>query len=393
MNPWKGLQGLPREVWVLFVSTLINRMGTMVLPFLALYLTSTLGFPPARAGVVLAMYGIGALLTGPVSGKLSDRMGHLRMMQLSLFFSGVVIALIPLATSMALVCCIILLWSVVSEAFRPASLAIITGLVPPAQRKTAFAVNRLAINLGMSVGPALGGFLFVVSYHSLFWVDSATTVLACAILVFARWNNPEEGTGHPAPVHPLPERRPAYRDARLIYFLVVLIPVVIVFFQHEASLPIYLTEDLKLAASTYGLLFTINTVLIIFIEIPLNIAMARWSHGRTLALGALLVGAGFGAMAFATDLPGVIGTVVLWTFGEMILLPGAANYMGDLASREQRGEYMGLYQMTFSFAFAISAWIGTTVLDMFGGVPLWLSTLGAGIVSAVLLYRVRQTSS
>ncbi len=394
MNPWRGLGDLPREVWVLFGATLINRMGTMVLPFLVLYLTERLGFRPDESGLVLACYGVGALVTGPLAGRLSDRFGPLPVMLSSLFLSGLVILIVPLATSILFVAAVVFLWSVVGEAFRPASLAIITNLVSASQRKAAFAVNRLAINLGMSVGPALGGFLFALSYESIFWVDGATTICAGAILAIAPWGarGAERSTAHAAGESGTQRRGVlpvnAYWDRRLLYFLASMIPVQIVFFQHEASMPLYLVQDLGLQATAYGFMFTVNTVLIILCEVPLNIAMERWPHGRTLSLGAVLVGAGFGGMALASGLPGVTVTVVVWTFGEMILLPGAANYVADIAPHQRRGEYMGLYQMTFSLSFAVSAWIGTGLLSVFGALVLWASMFGAGTLSSVLLRRV-----
>jgi len=367
----------------------------MVLPFLVLYLTKTLGFKVNEAGVVLACYGVGALVTGPLSGRLSDRIGPLPVMMLSLFLSGTVILIVPLAHSLLFVAAIVLAWSIVGEAFRPASLAIITNLVPASQRKSAFAVNRLAINLGMSVGPALGGFLFAFSYHSIFWVDGATTILAGFILAVAPWRPPEAKEADEAPrADPAPEKArivptQPYRDRTLLFFLFSMIPVQIVFFQHEASMPLFLVADLALPATAYGLMFTVNTLLIILFEVPLNIGMAGWSHGRALGLGAFLIAAGFGAMALVSGMAGVTATVVVWTFGEMILLPGAANYVADISPRERRGEYMGVYQMTFSLSFAVSAWIGTEVLSAFGAAILWMLMFVAGTVSAALLRRVR----
>lgn len=399
MNPWRGLGSLPREVWVQCTATFINRTGMMVLPFLALYMHRTLGYSVEQAGIALTVYGLGAFSTAPLAGRASDYLGARRVMIASLFLSGVMLFILLLAKSFATILILTFVWAVISEAFRPASLVSITELVTPEQRKTAFSVNRLAINLGMSVGPALGGFLIIVSYPLLFVVDGATSIVAGCVLLLAPWHPVRHetenrlapvGAGEQPGVPTDVPRENFRRDRKLRSFLIAIVPVVVVFFQHEGAMPLYLVNDLHLPESAYGLLFTVNTALIILFEVPLNIGMSHWTHRRSLALGAFLSGLGFGAMGIVSTQVGVALTVVVWSFGEMILFPAAANYMADIAPVDRRGVYMGLFQMTFSFSFAISGWLGTSTLDHFGGVVLWAATFIAGCISALLLWRVRR---
>src|SRR5262249_28495705 len=168
---WAQLKGMPRPLWILTLATLINRAGTMVLPFMILYLTNSLGYSAGRAGFVVTLYGIGALITAPLAGWLCDRMGGFRIMRESLLFSGLILLCLPLAKSFTAVALSIFALALVTEMFRPANLAVIIGLVTPEQRKPAFAIIRGAINLGMSIGPALGGFLATISFHYLFIID------------------------------------------------------------------------------------------------------------------------------------------------------------------------------------------------------------------------------
>src|SRR2546428_2701271 len=200
----------------------------------------------------------------------------------------------------------------------------------PSQRRAAFAVARLAVNLGMSVGPAAGGFLAMVSFPALFIVNGATSILAgLALTLWAKGLGP---AGRPAgPIsasRSAPDAGPwsAFADRRMLYFFVALLPVFLVFFQHEAAMSLYFVRDLGQPESSFGLLFTINTLLIIILEVPLNLRMAGWPYPRTLALGAFLVGAGFGGMALASGFWSVATTVMIWTFGEMVLLPASAGY-------------------------------------------------------------------
>jgi MFS family permease len=387
MNPWCGIGKLPKEIWVLCGTNLINRMGTMGLPFLIIYLTKSLGFSVADAALILTVYGASALIASPFMGRLSDSIGPLRIMKLSLFFSGIVLVLYPFAKSYFAIIAMTILWSIISEAFRPASLAIITEVVEPEWRRAAFSVNRFAVNLGMSVGPAIGGFLILYSFPLIFWVDGATTLIASFVLIFSL--KTEVKHSHMTDL-PLETKKGIYKDKQLLIFIVLLFPVFITFFQHASTLPYVCINDLQLQASVYGLFFTVNTILIILIEIPLNLAMSHWSNRRSLALGSLLTGIGFGAMMFAFNFWSVAATVVIWTFGEMIFLPSASAYVAEIAPPACRGTYMGIFQMIGNAAFAFSAWFGMKVLETAGASILWGSVFFACSICAVLFLRIRE---
>lgn len=389
MNPWRGIGSLPREVWILFATNLVNRMGMMGLPFLVIYLTSARGFSPSDAGFVLSVYGFSGLLTSPFAGRLSDAIGPVRVMKYSLLCSGIALIVFPFASSFPWIIAGTVLWSITGEAFRPASLAVITSVVSSERRRSAFSVNRLAINLGMSIGPAFGGFLLMYSYPLIFWVDGATSLLA-AILVTVAFRHRPISLLHAQSIEAevTPSAASAvWKDRRLFYFLLTILPVFVTFFQHSSTLPLVFFEVLHQPASAFGLLFSFNTVLIVLVEIPLNLAMSQWSHRNVLVLGAFLVGAGFGAMTFATGFWSVAGTVVIWTFGEMIFLPGASAYVGDIAPPHRQGVYMGAYQMVANISFAIGPWLGTWIFEKFGPAALWIGLFSICVVSSAVLFR------
>jgi MFS family permease len=407
MNPWRGLKNLPREMWILFSVTFVNRAGTMVLPFLVLYLTRTLRISPAHAALALTVYGLAALLTMPVVGWLSDRVGPLVVMKSSLLLSGVALLLFPLAHRFVTILGMTFLFAVLNESVRPPSLALVSDLVTPAQRKSAFALSRLAVNLGMSVGPAIGGVLAILSFRWLFLVDGFTSILAAMVLILAwpepqrikasepQWEEPAElgreieaeGPALLPAAHPLADLR-AFRNPHMLYFLLALIPVQLVFFQLTSTLPLFLVGRLSLPESLYGTIFTLNTLLIVAVEVPLNSATSHWSHRRTLMLGAILYAVGFGAYAFVARPAGVLAAVVVWTFGEMILMPGSAAYASEIAPAGRRGEYMGLYTMSFSIAFATGPWLGAQILQRWGGRALWEIAFASGCTSAALMSRI-----
>ncbi len=383
LNPWKDLAGLQRESWLIAVATLVNRAGTMVMPFLVLYLTRDRGLAPTQAGLAITVYGGVSLLWSPITGKLGDSWGQLRMVKTSLFSTAAVLLAIPLFHSYASILLGMVLLALASEPVRPATMALVSHLAPPPRRRQAFALNRLAVNLGMSVGPTVGGFLAEASFRTLFWVNAATSLLAGLVLVVVPFRAPRH-FHDPMAVQP----GSALRDRKLLYVLLALLPVLLVFFQHVSTMALYLVDTLGFRPSVYGSLFAVNTLVIVLTEVRLNTLTGHWPFHRALAIGALLATLGFAALAVARSLPAVVATVLLWTLGEMILFPTASAYIAELSPPARRGEYLGLYTMAFGVAFSVGPWLGTLVLEHWGAVALWTLCLPLGGLSVWALARV-----
>ena len=385
MNPWSGIKGLPRNIWLISAASLINRIGTMVLPFLALYVTTTLKKDPTDAGLVIAFYGLGAFITAPFAGKLSDRLGELTMMKISLIGSGLFLFIISQITDYHLLLVAMVLWAAVAEAFRPASLAFISNETTSKQRKTGFALYRLAINLGMSIGPAVGGILSEIDFSLLFYVNGFSCLAAGLFVIFSKWDLREKPEHESVPEMHAQTFFAVLQNKPFFLFLLLYIPIQIVYMQAFSTLPIYIVDNLGFTNAIFGIVIAVNTVIIILIEVPLNSWMTNWKNRNSLMLGAILTGIGFGLTAFAFDLPILITTVVIWTFGEMIFFPAAASYASELSPLNKRGEFMGYFQMTFSFSFIAAPYLGTAIYESFGSVVLWLAAFAFTLTTIVLL--------
>jgi MFS family permease len=383
LNPWKDLARLPPESWLVALATFVNRAGTMVMPFLVLYLTRDRGLPPTRAGLAIGVYGVVSLVWAPLAGRLGDRWGQLLMVKASLFTTAAVLVCIPLLHSYPALLAGLVVLALVSEPVRPATLALVSHLAPPQRRRQAFALNRLAVNLGMSIGPTAGGFLAEVSFRSLFWVDAATSLLAGVLLLVAPFRAPSH-FHDPAEVR----RGSALADRKLLFALLALQPVLLVFFQHLSTMPLFLVDTLGYRPSVYGALFAVNTLVIVLTEVRFNTVTAHWPFGRAMAVGALLSTLGFAALAVARALPAVVLTVLLWTVGEMVLFPSTAAYFAEISPPSRRGEYLGFYTMAFGVAFTVGPWLGTLVLERWGGFALWTACLPLGLLSVWGLGRV-----
>jgi len=397
-NPWAGLRGLPRTVWIVAATSLVNRAGMMALPFLVLYLTRHIGTSAALAGLAVSAYGLGGIVTGPIAGRLCDRLGPFTVMRASLALTGVILLLIPLAHSFGVVVLLVFVWALIADATRPATMSALSSAAAPEQRKAAIALNRLGVNLGMSVGPAVGGFLALVSFPLLFVVDGLTSLAAAAVLslllrpedirLVANASNPDrDADANASPVHQStrpPVHQGVWRDRTALTFLLAMVLVGLVFTQHQGAMSVYLVRDLHYRESFFGALFAVNTLMIVALEVPLNLAMAHWPHRRALILGMLLTGIGFGAMGIAKAVAPLVATVVIWTFGEMITFPVGTAYLADLAPRGRMGEYMGAYSSTFSLSVIIGPWAGTAALDRFGSGATWAGVFVCGLIAAAV---------
>lgn len=388
-NPYRGLRGLPADAWIVAATTLVNRAGMMALPFLVLYLTESARIPAAVAGLAISAYGLGGVVTAPVAGRLADRFGPFAVMRASLALAGVILLIFPLAHQVAAILALTFVWAVVAEAVRPATMAALTDAASPEKRKAVIALNRLAINLGMSVGPVVGGVLATVSFPLVFVVDGATSLLAALLLTLllqARKRSaapiPEHHAAAPPRTSLFAEGSVVWRDRAAMLFFSSSFLLNIVFTQHTGAMPLYLVRDLHYRESFYGALFLVNTMIIIALEVPLNLAMARLPTRQTMAGAMLLIAFGFGALGLVTG-PIAIGvTVVLWTFGEMIFFPTATAYVAELAPPGRTGEYMGAFAGAYSLAMIVGPWFGVMLLDRVGAPITWATILVVGLVAA-----------
>ncbi len=368
--------GLPREAWLLSLAIFINRCGTMVMPFLTIYLTSRLGMTEAAAGRLISVYGVGSICGAYLSGRWCERIGPVRIQIACFFLAAPGYLLIGAWDSWPGVAASLFFLSVVNEAVRPANATAITRLTTPENRTRAFSLQRLAANLGFSFGPVIGGFLAQRNFGLLFVVDAATTLVAAAVLLrFFGWRRiaPARQDLDERVVHASP-----LRDRAFVGFLVLTMLMMMVFLQFGATYPLYLRDHFGMNEPQIGLMFAVNTTIIVAFEMPLIDAVQRWSLVRTIAWGSFLSCVGFGMLPLGSTAAYAVLAMAVVTVGEMLTFPLASAYVAGRGPRGAEALYNGWYMVVNAAAWVLGPAIGSAI---YGVSPdaLWYVTLGVAV--------------
>jgi MFS family permease len=288
--------GLPRGAWLLALADFINRVGFMVLVFLNIYLTRSLHFSLGQAGRILGAYGVGAIAGGYLGGYLSDRIGPRAVMIASLALSGSLLIGAGYAGSYPVLLVLMFLYGLLATALFPANDTAMSRFCSGEMRAKGFALRRLASNLGITVGPIVGGYLILLNYRWLFWVDGLTSLAAAAVVaVGLRAPLAAASAAARASTSETAVRSP-WKDAAYLRFLGLFLIVATVFAQIFSTFSLYLNVNYRLPENKIGPLWAVNTLMIVMIEMVLLHNLRKRSSMKLIALGAVLIGAGFGLL-------------------------------------------------------------------------------------------------
>jgi MFS family permease len=369
---------MPRSAWVLFAGTFVNRLGTFVLPFITLYLTTN-GFSAPQAGLAIGAYGFGGLIAQVGGGLLADRIGRRNAIALSMFSSGALTLALWQAESLALIVLLMFAIGVMAELHRPAAGALIADLLPSEQRVTAFTLFRLAINVGWASGLALGGLLAERSFDLVFVGDAATSI-AFGLISLAALPHGTRTRRHEE-THLATARASILADRGFLLFLAAVLITGAVYSQNVSTMPLHIREA-GYSPSTYGLLQSLNGVIVVLFELPVISWTQRHDRFRVVALGELLIGLAFATLLFADTVPLLVGMIVVWTVGEMIESPVASAIVADRAPAHARGRYQSAFGSMFGIAWIVGPVLGTYAYSVNAALP-WIGCGVLGVAAAV----------
>ncbi|MER5933791.1 MFS transporter [Streptomyces sp. NPDC002054] len=379
----ESVSGLPRAFWWLWASTLVNRLGAFVATFMTLYLTQDRGYSASFAGLVVALHGLGGVISSLVAGVMTDRLGRrptLLAAQASTAFS---VALLGFMEHPAAIAAVALLVGMTSNASRPAVQAMMSDIVRPEDRVRAFALNYWAINLGFGVSAVAAGFVAEYNYLAGFLGEAALT-LVCAVLVFVKLpeSRPERDLSADAVAEPEVRLGTVLRDGRYMGVVGLSFLISLIFTQGSVGLPVAMGEA-GFTPGDYGLVIMVNGLLIVLLQIPVTRFIEHRDPQRLLVVSALLAGYGFAMTAFAGSIAVYALTVCIWTLAEIVNSPTQMGLVVRLSPLHGRGRYQGVYTMSWSVAALVAPLMAGFVIDRYGAGWLWGATGVLGTVAAV----------
>lgn len=376
----------PRQFWLLFWGMLLSTIGSsMIWPFLMVYASERLNLPLTQTATLVTLNSTASLVMTFAAGQITDRAGRKLVMVVSLLANGLVYLFFSHAVTYTQFAIVMLLLGASNPLYRVGADAMMADLIDPEKRADAYSILRMSNNAGIAIGPAVGGFLAAASPYLAFYIAATGLFLyGLLVLFFARETLPEKG----ADTETVRERWGGY-DRVLKDKLFITTVINITFGLITASLmwvllPVYATQVIGIPKQLYGFIPTTNALMVVLLQV----LVTQWTKNhpplRTIALGMLFYAIGVGTVVIGRGFWGFWVSMVIITFGELIIVPTSSTFVANLAPANMRGRYMSIYSLTWSLSIGIGPLLGGFLSDNFGPPATWIGGLVIGLVSSVL---------
>ncbi len=388
-----SFKGLSREIWLLALVTFINRAGTMIVPFLSKYLNEDLAFSKDDVAWILVFFGIGSMIGSYLGGKLTDMIGYYPVMVRSMLVAGVLFIGLQWVTSFWGLCLMILLIMSIADMFRPAMFVSMKAYCKPEDRSRAISLVRLAINLGFAMGPFFAGWMIVNSgYTALFWIDGLTAI--ASILMFMVLIKKKDITSYDSEVSDAlemkdPKIKTVYQDKLYLTFLGITFCMGMIFMQMFFTMPLYHEQGYGLDAFYTGVLFFMNGLIIVAIEMPVVhwIEKRKFMYSKLFLFSSILMFASFAVLLLdwgSKFSEVLVLNMLLITIAEIIAFPFTNTFAIRRAKKGNEGRYMGLYTMTFSAAHILCPAISLNLIYVTDFMTNWVLVSVFGLIAILL---------
>lgn len=365
--------GLSASTWWLSLVMLINRSGTMVVPFMTIYMTDNIGVGIAKATLVTSLFGLGAVIGALIGGKLADKIGFYFVQQVTLIGGGLLFILLGQMEHYTTICIVMFFLGLVNEAFRPANAVAVAHFSNEQNRARSYSLNRLAINLGWAVGGSVGGFLAQHNIKLIFWVDGFSNIAAAIMLYFLLAPSKNAATVVQKPV--IKEKGPSvYKDKTYLLFTLMVFFFAFCFFQLFVTLPPFYSSQWHLSKDYIGLVMGANGLIIVIFEMIIVFSIEkRRAHLTYISIGVFMVGISY----LMLNILGInyallsILSMLMVTFGEIISMPFMNSYWIERTTTQNRGQYAALYTVAWSSAQIVGPAVCGQVAERWGFGVLW----------------------
>ena len=382
MNRLRNLASrYPSQFWLMFCGMFISTVGaSMIWPFLMLYVSERLQVPLTTAAALATLNATVGVMSSFVGGPITDKVGRRGVMVLSLVTNGLAYAVMGQANSLAAFAILMSITGAVNPLYRVGGDAMMADLVPPEKRPDAYALLRLSNNVGVAIGPAVGGVLATASYSIAFYCAAAGMITYGLLLaLFASETLPAEAA------HARADAFGGYskvvRDRRFMPFVGAMTLTQMCAALMWILMAVYAKKNYQVPENLYGLIPTTNALMVVLFQVAITQITKRHPPLKALTVGAVFYAVGVGSVALARGFWGFWMSMVIMTVGELILMPTSSTYAASLAPADMRGRYMSIYGLSWSAASGIAPVMGGFMSDTLGPVTTWYGGFVAGALS------------
>lgn len=378
----------PPQFWLLFWGTLVSTVGTsMIWPYLVVYISEQLDLPLASIGGLITLNAATSLIASFLAGSITDRTGRKWAMVISLTFNGLAyLAMIP-ARTLGQFALLMALRGAFRPLFRVGADAMLADLVPPQQRADAYALNRLSKNVGVALGPALGGFLAATSYSIAFGIAAITSILFSVLIAFyAHETLPPSVISKKTLPQSFQGYSVIFQDRVFLTFILGVILQQVSASMLWVLLAAYAKQNYGVTESLYGLIPTTNALMVVFLQVFVTKQTKKYPPLRVVTLGTFLYALGVGSISLGNGFWGFWMSMVIVTMGELMVIPTSSSYTANIAPEKMRGRYMSLLALTWGAGSLIGPVTGGFLNDRFYPVSIWYGGGLAGLLGALLLF-------
>jgi MFS family permease len=384
-NTYKtSFSGLSRETWLLSFVILFNRFGSMSVPFMGLFVTQSLHRSVTDAGLIIILFGVGSVLGSATGGKLTDMIGFRPVQVLSSIISGLLFILFSTLTHFYSLCILAVIISFFSEAFRPANFTAVAHYAAEGTLTRSYSLNRLATNMGWSIGISFAGIIASINYRLLFIVEGVVSIIVGLLIlsflpqVKGFIKKAKETANNMVIMKP-------WKDAFYVKFILLTTIFITCAFLMFRIVPIFFKQEWHIDEFAIGIIIGINGAVIAMFEmVMINKIEAKRSPIFFIIIGAVLFSAAYVILSAPVSLHIVMAilTIVVFTCGEMLTLPFINTIVISRSNAHNRGLYAAGYTLSWSFAQLAGPYLGFLVAENLGYNWLWLGLAGMLLLCA-----------
>jgi len=372
----------PGQFWLMAFGMLISTLGSsMIWPFLMIYVSETLTVSLSVVTSLMTLNSITNLIFAFISGPVVDRLGRKWVMVISLAGNGVCYILMSMATNLPAFAILMALRGAFNPLYQVGTDAMMADMIPSQKRSDGYSILRMSSNLGIALGPAIGGFVASASYTMAFYLAAVGLVTYSLLLLFKAKETLPDQSG----IEKLQERFGGYgqilRDKPFIQFNLTFTLTTIAASMIWVLLAVYAKQNYGVPENLYGFIPATNAIMVV----TLQLFVTRWTKQRKpiqmIALGAFFYGLAAFMIGFGTSFWAFWFAMVVMTTGELLMVPTATTLSANLAPADKRGRYMSIHGMTWGVASGIGPLTGGILSDSISPHAPWFAAGGSGFIS------------